>query len=256
MVSHNGGKSWQSESGLLSVQVFMKRPGDIDEKITKTLEIARNKIRALELPAAVKQELVETISDVDHKLHAVKYHLDNYSRAEEARIKELQVNYRPPTGVQISVDEPGLIYEIESFLFQTKSCLDILSSALKPGFGFPYCSFGGQGDDIIKLLQRNCPKPLNTHAQKIVILIEDAQDAWLIDLIKMRDNVTHYSRLHGFHCFIEDPYIGGQSVIIHYPTMPNGRRALEYLQEIWEKILGFCHNFLELAVEAIASRPK
>lgn len=104
--------------------------------------------------------------------------------------------------------------------FQTKSCLDVLSWVLKPAFGFTYCSFGDKGDDTIKQLKNNCPTKLAIYAEKIIKLIEDAQGAWLVELIKMRDEVTHYSRLEGFDCFMEDPYIGGALPTFTIPLCP------------------------------------
>lgn len=146
-------------------------------------------------------------------------------------------------------EDPKLVYEIEAFLFQTKSCLDILSWVLKPTFGFPYCSFGEKGDDIIKPLRNNCPATYSTIAERLIKLIEDAQDAWIVELIDMRDTITHYSKLEGFTCFIEDPHLGGTTASIHYPTMPNTRRALDYCRDVWKKLLSFCEDFLKLSLE-------
>jgi hypothetical protein len=207
-------------------------------------------INTLNLSDAVKQDFVNRINDVDHKLHAVKYHLNNYEQAESDKIKEFGKNYKPPAGAQMIIEEPRLIYEVEAFLFQTKSCLDVLSWVLKPAFGFTYCRFGDKGDDVINQLKNNCPARFATYAGKIIKLIKDAQDPWIAELIKMRDEITHYSKLQGFNCFMEDPYMGGDIANIHYPTMPNKRRALEYCQDVWKKLLSFCEDFLKFALEA------
>lgn len=232
------------------MRIYGRDPKNIDETISKVIKSALSDINTLNLSGAVKQDFVKCIKDVEHKLHAVKYHLNNYEQAENDKIKEFSKNYEPPTGAQIIIEEPRLIYEVEAFLFQTKSCLDVLSWVLKSAFGFAYCSFGDKGDDAIKQLKNNCPVPLATYAQKIIKLIEDAQDAWVVELIKMRNEVTHYSRLEGFDCFMEDPYIGGDTATIHYPTMPNKQRALEYCQEIWKRLLSFCEDFLKFTLEA------
>lgn len=253
MVSSDGGKTWKAQPGLLAVRLFGKDPKNIDETISRISKNVISKIDTMHPSNKVKQELVKYIHEVDHKLHAVKYHLNNYEQAESDKVKEFSKNYKPPTGAQMITEEPRIIYEIEAFLFQTKSCLDILSWVLKPTFGFTYCSFGNGGDEVIRQLKNNCPTPLVTYARKIIKLIEDAQDSWIVELIKMRDEITHYSRLQGFHCFIEDPYVGGNIANIHYPTMPNNRRALEYCQDVWEKLLGFCDDFISFAIEATSS---
>lgn len=249
-ISSNGGKTWESRPGLLSARVYGRDPKDIDETISKMTKSVSSSINALNLSTAIKQDLVKRLHDVDHKLHAVKYHLNNYEQAENDKIKEFNKNYTPPTGVQMVIEEPSLIYEVEAFLFQTKSCLDVLSWVLKPVFGFPYCSFGDKGDDIIKQLKNNCPAAFAISAEKITKLVQGAQDQWIVELIDMRDKITHYSRLEGFDCFIEDPYLGGGTTNIHYPTMPNKRRVLEYCQDVWARLLSFCEDFINLTLEA------
>ncbi len=250
LVSSDGGKTWEPRPGLLAARIYGRDPKDIDDAISKMIKSVSSGMNTLSLSTAVKQDFVKRINDVDHKLHAVKYHLSNYERAESDKIKEFSKKYKPPAGVQMVIEEPRLIYEIESFLFQTKSCLDVLSQVLKPAFGFTYCSFGDKGDDTINQLKNNCPTKLAIYADKIIKLIEDAQDAWLVELIKMRDEVTHYSRLEGFDCFMEDPYIGGGVADIHYPTMPNKQRVLDYCQNVWKLLLSFCEDFLKLTLEA------
>jgi len=254
-VSRDGGKTWESRPGLLAVQIYGKALEDIDETVRKIIDPLSRKISALNVADTVKQGLRERIANVDHKLHAVKYHLNNYEQAESDKIEEFRKNYKPPTGAQEIIEEPRLIYEVEAFLFQVKSCLDVLSWVLKPVFGFIYCSFGDKGDDVIKQLKNNCPATLVPYANNIIELIEDAQDAWIVELVNMRDQITHHSNLKGFNCFIQDPYVGGEIANIHYPTMPNKRRALEYCQDIWERLLSFCEDFLRFTSEA-AKIPK
>ena len=234
----------------MAVRLYAKDPKDVDETISKIMKSVSCEINTLNLSGAVKQDFVKRINDVDHKLHAVKYHLNNYEQAESDKIKEFSKNYMPSAGAQMIIEEPRLIYEVEAFLFQTKSCLDVLSAVLKPAFGFSYRSFGDKGDDVIKQLKNNCPAPLAICAEKIIKLIEDAQDAWVVELIEMRDKVTHYSRLQGFDCFMEDPYIGGGAANIHYPTMPNKRRTSDYCQDVWKRLLSFCEDFLKFTLEA------
>jgi hypothetical protein len=248
-VSSNG-KTWESRPGLLAVQLHTRDPKDIDAAIDKIARSTVNKINALTLCDATKRDLIDCIHDIDHKLHAVRYHLDNYEQAEGAKVGEFGHNYKPPAGAQMIKEEPALIYEVEAFLFQVKSCLDILAGVLKPALGFNYCSFGDKGDDVIRQLRNNCPASLRAHAEKIAKLVEDAQDAWLVEVIKMRDEVTHYSRLEGFSCFIQDPYLGGCIATIHYPTMPNKQTVRHYCQNAWQLLLSFCGSFLDLAVEA------
>ena len=227
----------------------------MDQAITDAMAPIYKGVGGLNIVDGAKQELLQRLDDVGHKLHAVKYHLNNYERAEKERVTQFGHDYSPPTGVQMTTEEPRLIYEVEAFLFQTKSCLDVLSWALKPVFGFKHCSFGDEGDVLIRQLSNNCPQGLVGHAQRLVKLIEDAQEEWVAELVKMRDEVTHVSRLEGFTCFVRDPYVGGGTASIHYPTMPNTRRALEYCGDVWQKLLRFSQAFLTLTIEAAVAQP-
>ncbi|MBA7668037.1 hypothetical protein ES703_76140 [subsurface metagenome] len=248
--SSNGGKTSESRPRLLAAQTIGKKLEDIDEKINKVKESAMFDINTLNLSGVTKQKFEECINDIDHKLYAVKYHLNNYKQAESEKIKEFSKNYKPPAGVQMMIEEPRLIYEVEAFLFQTKSCLDMVSKVIEPVFDFEDCSFGKMGDQLIKQLRNKCPPLLTTCAEKIIKLIENAQEAWIVELIEMRNIITHRSKLQGFNCFMRDPYMGGDIAAIHYPTMPNKRRALEYCQDVYEKLLSFCEEFLKLTLEA------
>lgn len=252
-VSSDGGKTWKPRPGLLAAQICVKEPENIDEEIDKMTRSLSSDIRTLDLSQDAKQDLTKRISDMEHKLHAVKYHLKNYEKAEIDKVKEFVQSSKPPTGIQMMVEEPRLIYEVEAFLFQVKSCLDVLSRVLEPNFAFSHCKFGGEGDAIIRRLKNNCPVTLTNYAEKIIKLVEDAQDAWIVELITMRDKVTHHSRLEGFNCFVEDPYIGGSTASIHYPTMPNTKRVLEYCQDIWKRLLSFCEDFIRFTFEALAT---
>lgn len=254
-VSRDGGKTWESRPGLLAAQIYCKAPKDIDEKIRKIIEPMLHDISTSSISDAVKKDLQERIRNVDHKLHAVKYHLNNYEQAEGDKIEEFRKNYKPPTGAQEIIEEPRLIYEVEAFLFQVKSCLDVLSRVLEPVFSFSHCLFEDEGDKVINRLKNSCPAELAPYGERIIRLIEDSQQAWIVELVEMRVQITHYSNLKGFDCFIRDPYVGGGIANIHYPTMPNKRRALEYCQDIWGRLLSFSEDFLRFTCEA-AKIPK
>jgi len=253
LTSSDGGKTWKPRPGLLAAQIYFKKLENVDEEIVKMIKSIFSVVDTLNIENNVKQDITKRISDVDHKLHAVKYHLKNYEKAEVDIVKEFVQNHKPPAGAQMIDEEPRLIYEVEAFLFQVKSCLDVLSWILKPTFAFSYCSFGEKGDDIINRLRNNCPNSFKICAEKIIKLVEDAQDAWIVELITMRDTITHYSRLEGFNCFVEDPYIGGGIASIHYPTMPNARRVLEYCQDIWKRLLSFCEDFIRFTLETMTT---
>jgi len=71
-------------------------------------------------------------SSVMHKLSATKYHLNNYCRIEEAEFQSLKTN---PPSTDKAFEAFELIFEIEAFLFQIKSSLDMLAKLLIPIIG-------------------------------------------------------------------------------------------------------------------------
>jgi hypothetical protein len=249
LVSSDDGVTWKHQPGLMEVRIYGKDTKNIEGAINRIIEPVWR-----DLFGDVKVDFMDRIRILEHKLYAVKYHLDNYEQAERDKIEEFKKNYKPPTGAQQIIEEPRLIYEVEAFLFQVKSCLDVLSRVLEPVFGFSNCLFGDEGDKVINQLKNNCPANLIPYGEGIMCLIETSQKEWIVELISMRVQVTHYSDLEGFDCFIQDPYIGGVTATIHYPTMPNGRRALEYCQDIWERLLCFCDDFLKFTAEAARAR--
>lgn len=75
-------------------------------------------------------------------------------------------------------------------------------------------------------------------------LFEMHRKSWIQELVDMRDTITHYTRLRHFHCFVEEPYMGGKQVAIHYPTMPSGLRVDTNCQEIYNNLLSLYRTAL------------
>lgn len=76
-------------------------------------------------------------------------------------------------------------------------------------------------------------------------LLEIHRGKWIQELVEMRDTVAHITRLHGFHCFIEKPFCGGDQVPIHYPSMPSGVRVDTYCQSVYENLLNLYRSALD-----------
>ena len=144
--------------------------------------------------------------------------------------------YKAGSGVAQEIENPKLVYETEAFLFQVKSCLDVLIQALTEVIQKlkPIDSLrkkkGKAGGEIINALNKN-------GFPKLASLFEKNCIEWIQDLTEMRDQITHHGNLHGFNCFIEEPYKGSEKVVIHYPTMPSKIKVDEYCQDIYDKLL-------------------
>jgi len=116
LVSSDGGKTWQHRPGSLVAEIHGRDLKDIDETISQMIKSVYSSMKTLDLTNTAKQDFIKHVENIDYKLHAVKYHLNNFKQAESDKIEELNKNYKPPTGVQIIIEEPRLIYEVEAFL--------------------------------------------------------------------------------------------------------------------------------------------
>jgi hypothetical protein len=233
LVSQDGGKTWQNKPGVLAAVISGRKVEDTDLQIKSVFSSLGRK-------TPDNQELKTKIVDCRHKLYAVKYHLTTIQSEIKARVEEFRTNYRANSGTALELENQRLIFETEAFLFQVKSSLDLLTQAL--GHAIPplrsFHSFAHKGSGNEK---RAGGKVIDTLARtgfnELSELFEEHRKKWIQNLVAMRDEVTHYSRLKGFRCFVEEPYTGHSEVQIHYPTMPCGLRVDRYCQDVYEGLL-------------------
>ncbi len=233
LVSQDGGKTWRKEPGVLSIVMCGKKVEDTAPEIESLF-------LPLDNTGPDNQRLKTRIIDCRHKLYAVRYHLGAI-RGEITRcLEDFKKDYHANSGVAFEFENPRLIYETEAFLLQVKSSLDILTQMLGCTIGpLRSCpTFGtkmvmGQkhvGGRVIDALTKN-------GFEKLGQLFEDHRRQWIQELVDMRDEITHSSRLEGFKCFVEEPYRGQSEVQIHYPTMPCGSRVDSYCDAAYAHLL-------------------
>ena len=170
-----------------------------------------------------------------HKLYAVRYHKENFISEEQKKIEEIRKNYMPPD-VQMTTEDAVLIYEMESFLFQVKSSLDVLATSVLDKLLDPHLGRFGVDEKVKEILRDNKRKLGEKKVNKLVSVIEKST-AWLEELNDMRVEITHYSNLEGFMCFLNMPFMGGEDCVVFYPSMPDGTRATTYMSSVWKKLL-------------------
>lgn len=234
-MTSSDGKNWIKQTGNIKVMITGVKTEDLGVEITSLIE-------PLSILSQEKQnmQLFEKTIECKHKIHAVRYHLHTLEKEIRERVKIFEKNYNAGAGIAQELENPRLIYETEAFLFQTKSCLDILTQTL--GCSIPPLSsmhtFSSKNIDGVKQAGGKVINALiHSSFKELGNLLEYHRVNWIQDLVDMRDSITHYTHLRGFHCFIEEPYMGGRQVTIHYPTMPSGIRVDTYCQSIYEKLL-------------------
>lgn len=182
-----------------------------------------------------------------HKLVSLLYHRGNYKNSEDFHIELFKNSGEVRrSDAYFQYKKPNLVYEIESFLFQVKSCLDIIGSLIGMIFGWKDIKrYEKKGDIFIKMAKSNCPKNLTIYAKHLIEFVTKHK-SWTENLIRMRDQITHFSDLKGLCCFITHFTVQDTKAKIFYPIMPDGKRVLDYLNQTWTNLLAFFNDFVLL----------
>ncbi len=147
-------------------------------------------------------------TEVQYKLRALLYHKENFINVENALINQCmkeRKNVRIPS---------NLFFELEAFLFQVKSALDVAIKILKDLFPdrFKTNTFGDKGSKIIANLNRykdDLEKDIRERSvdekyidiyiryrgktiDNLICMIGDDKAKWLDRVISARDTVSHY----------------------------------------------------------------
>ena len=236
------GKNWTKHPGNIVAMISGFKPEDLDEDITAIID------PILEYSKEIQNDrLFDKLIDSRHKLHAVRYHLLTLQKEIVDRVDEFKKSYSAGSGIAQELENPRLVYETEAFLFQVKSSLDILAQVL--GCVIPPLNsvrtfrkkkvdgVEHAGGTVINAL-------MNNGFEELGKLFEMHRKEWIQELVAMRDTIAHYSRLRHFHCFIQEPYMGGEKVTIHYPSMPSGVRVDSYCQMVYDHLLNLYKSAL------------
>lgn len=200
--------------------------------------------------------LTKKLHNCKHKLYAARYHLKAIEGEIDERVADFEKQYAAMSGAGLELENPVLIYETEGFLFQVKSNLDLMIQALRSvvpslksfdTFGHK----GRRGTSDYRAGGKVIDKLKNSGELELAKLFESHRSAWIQEMTKWRDTITHHSGLRDFHCFIEEPYRGGDQVKIHYPTMPSGERVDLYCQKTYNRLCELYQSVLNSIEERI-----
>lgn len=199
------------------------------------------------------------IDNCRHKVQAIRYSLSLI----ESEIKNpILPNYK---GLPMNLSETEfindvIIFELESFLLQVYSSLDVLVHLLKIFYpclsdnkehriGFKGGKSGKAGGKTIEILRDNKgekEKLLADFFEKEVYL-------WIQGVYDLRNKIAHRSKIHGLQLFVLD----NQRKILHTPRLPDGKDVLVYCNDIHQKLLSMfknvSHDFLLPHAESLFS---
>jgi hypothetical protein len=200
---------------------------------------------AINVPEKNKEALYRWAIDLTRKLESVRYHRDNLLRVLDDEFKK-RATETEPTNVALIDLTTGAETELEAFLMQGKSSLDVLVKIFVPLLGIKLHSYGNAGGKVAKTLRNNLKGDQLARAQDLLSLI-DKDKPWIGKWFgSKRDTVTHYKPIQSSG-FVTLPIQDG---VPRYapPVTDNGIAFQEAVVLLYQNLLTFCEDFLALAV--------
>lgn len=190
--------------------------------------------------------------NIMHKLNATKYHLNNYKKIEDMQYQKTKQLLKKG---QINQDEQlGLIFELEAFLYQIKSSLDMLAKLLIPIIGERIIhtqTYGDNGEKLIKGLEQYKKKSgVNIEAvDNLIKLMRDDKEAWIKVVVDARDKLNHIEGLKDYS-FKHIRLPNGQIMVVK-PKFDN-METVKYMEMVYNNNLDFHQDFIvsALAIKA------
>lgn len=249
MEKKEGSDEWVKVPGRMSVMLgYVEKSYDDIDTMIKDIKETVDEDRFV---------LRERITRLKHKLTGIRYHMENFIKEEEDVIKKYSTQYEAP-GTDSYNQNPKLIYEIESFLYQIKSALDVFAQIVSMIFnigGKSTYSLSQEGHNkiVTKLLEIGNYQVLKS---ELADLLASNDKSWIRDAIDMRDEVTHFSDLKGFMCFIQHAWEGGEFAKISYPSMPDGRRASSFMRVTYHRLFQLFFDASPILITRLAPKTR
>ncbi|CAK8716910.1 Cthe-2314-like HEPN domain-containing protein [Candidatus Electrothrix gigas] len=184
--------------------------------------------------------------DIALKLQAMAYHLKNYEQFDEEYKKSALSNYKEfPNTVNNCC---SLIYELEAYLYQLKSSLDMVIKIM--GILFPNHfktnTFGKNGDHLIKNLEKFKENNSN-HIEQIdyiIDMVKNDQDVWIRKAVELRNTITHYKSMRFFGYSVNE--INGD-ISVKKPKVLN-MDPLIFMRATFSNCLEFIQDLISFSI--------
>lgn len=132
------------------------------------------------------------------KLNALRYHRRRYEEIQTRRVEEFSSNPDLNEALRrgVKITEVEMLYEVEAFFTQYKSCLDMLVKVLCPITGLQpgtLSTYGDFGNRVIERLNKLKKTNHDLTVGRMDWLIEEIEKTkpWLESVIRIRDTYTH-----------------------------------------------------------------
>ncbi len=185
--------------------------------------------------------IISQTLDVTLKLQAMVYHIENYKILDHQYLNDAVKNFHEfPNSINNCC---SLIYELEAFLFQLKSALDIaikVIGELLPNH-FKSKTFGNNGEHFINNLEKFKEVRIDRSEfiESIIEIVKNNQKKWLKESVELRNTISHYKSIRFFAYKIlkdNDEIIVQRPRILnkdpHYFMENTFRNSMEFIQDL------------------------
>ena len=220
---------------------------DINKEINARIYLQTQHLSPmLNLSIEDNSKLFATTLDVTLKLQAMVYHIENY--------RNLDKHYKNDA-IKLFQEFPStttnccsLIYELEAFLFQLKSALDMaikVLGTLLPNY-FKTKTFGNKGEHLIKNLEnyKLKQKDRTVFIDSIIEIIRSDQNIWLKDSIELRNTISHYKSMRFFAYKVKKE--NGQ-ISIEKPNVLN-IEPLHFMETTFTNCMEFIQDLISFSI--------
>lgn len=231
----------------------------LDLEIAGRVYLQAQALFADQIAGAEKDKLYgEILFDVMHKLSAVKFHLESYRRTEQTLYEQHVEAFRKNPNENAECFP--LIFAFESFMFQMKSCLDMLVKIFEivPMPNAPKThTYGDKGENLLKALKASRDQYEKSiqggksdasrridQVDAMIQLVEQARDGWLAEAVDLRDTISHYAAAKNF---VFKPVMTHQGIDAEKPRLTQRGKAVDpvpLLQSVYAALVEFAQDFM------------
>lgn len=192
------------------------------------------------------------LNKLHHKMDAIKFHTWMFKLVEDKIERDWRAFIVGNHTTNKIIENPTLVYNTEGFLFQIKSCLDVLAQIILFSFEEDDIStYEDKGRGLVKALENRAIRKYPDYVKQIIQTIENNHD-WVRNVVEVRDEVAHFSDIEGLSCFmIKKVEITDLEVTVYYPSMPNGRRVSIFMDDSWAKLRKLIYDCLLIIANKI-----
>ncbi len=189
-----------------------------------------------------------------HKLGILKQHIETFKLLEKSEKIAYRKGIVGNTTMNKIFENPLLILNVEAFLFQAKSALDVFAQLIGHCFKFSITSYGNGGQKLVNILEGKDYEKYRIEADYLIKIIK-TNKPWVDKLVNMRDEITHYSDLTGLSCFMFKKIEPTDTqVAVYYPSLSNGERVSKYMDSVWLSTVNLLFECLTTLVKVAKSR--